>query len=61
MVLTISQKEVDGKLKGDVEEGVEVDEVGEDEEVGVGLDEELRGTFSGMENCLRITQITERT
>ena len=48
MVLVICRKEVEGELLGVVEVGVEF-EVGEDEEVGIGLDEELRGTFAGTE------------
>ena len=50
MVLVNSKKEVDGELPMEVAVGVEVDvEVEEVEQVGIGLDGELRGTFAGTE------------
>ncbi len=57
MVLVNSKKEVDGELPMEVVVGVEVAvEVGEDEEVGTGLDGELRGTFAGTEIVCELLQ-----
>ena len=51
----ISKKEVEGELLAEVAVGLEVD-VEAYEEVGKGLDEELRGTFAGTEIVCELLQ-----